>query len=225
VVVLAGGRSNGTAAELVDGHVTTAARAVDCFRAGGWPAGILVLASAAELLPQSVYGAIKRAQRELVAAACRDANVPCLALRLHSMVPRVRPGRGLFSELLAQYEAGGVVTVHHLGGARDYATADQLATVVATLVENPQAWSVPEPRLVEVGNGEPVRVSDWLRAFDRVFGAKATVRELAPGHPDPEIVADPEPLRQLLQRCAPGAWERYAEGHPVLEAMIQGWLG
>jgi len=223
VVVVAGGSTRSALAELVDAHVTRLARALDRFEAAGWPGRLLLLGSAAELVPESTYGAVKAAQHRLAAAAAGARGVPFVCLRLHSLVPESRPARGLFAELLAQYEAGGAVSVHHLGGARDYVTGAQLGLACATIAAHPEAWADPAPRVVDVGNGAPVTVTDWLAAFRSEFAPEPALEEQRPGHPDRSIVADPAPLRGLLARCDPGAVARYDARRPDLGRLIRGW--
>ncbi|GEM_PF-4086992 len=223
VVVVAGGSSRGALAELVEAHVTRLARALDRFEAAGWPGRLLLLGSAAELVPESTYGAVKAAQHRLAAAAAATRGVPLVCLRLHSLVPESRPARGLFAELLTQYEAGGAVRVHHLGGARDYVSGAQLGLACATLAAHPEAWAAPAPRVVDVGNGAPITVTDWLAAFRGEFGPEPALEEQRPGHPDRSIVADPAPLRELLARCDPGAVARYEALRPDLGRLIRGW--
>ena len=223
VVLFAGGRSRGSTAELSTGHIARAAALVDCFLDSNFPRAVLHLGSAAELVETSLYGTIKLAQRRLLETGCHHGRTPFLSLRLHSMVPTRRPDRGLFGELLTQYEAAGdaPVSVHHLGGARDYLSDVQLAHAVRTLVAEPEAWA-NTTGAVELGNGEPVRVDDWLGAFAVVFGARR-VEERFPGFPDPEILADPAPLRELLENCSSGAAATYDFGHPDLVQVIRGW--
>jgi hypothetical protein len=223
VVVLAGGTSSGPVAALVEQHVARVARCLDRFGAVGWPGRVLLVGSAAELLSSSAYGALKGAQRRLLEAAAAAARVPAVCLRLHSMVPLTRPTRGLFAELLTQYEARGPVSVHHLGGARDYVSAAQLALACATVVSHPEAWDGPEPRVVDVGNGLPVTVSDWLDAFRAELGPEVAFTERAPDTRDPHVVADPGPLRELLARCDPAAVARYEAARPDLRGFVRGW--
>jgi nucleoside-diphosphate-sugar epimerase len=223
VVVVAGGRSRGKLADLCEGHVARAARLVDCFTESHWPSAVLHLGSAAELVAGSVYGAVKGAQRQVLQAACQSSGAGFLSLRLHSLVPFRRPDRGLFAELLGQWEAGGEVSVHHLGGARDYLTAAQLAIAVSALVGHVDCWQSSPSATVDIGNGAAVRVADWLAAFAAAFGRQATVEERAPGFDDPEIVAEVTHLRNLLERCDPDASRRYDVARPDLVATIRGW--
>ncbi len=223
VVFVAGGSTRGTLVDLVDAHVTRLARVLDRFEAAGWPGRLLLLGSAAELVPASTYGAVKAAQHRLAAAAAASRGVPMLCLMLHSLAPEARPARGLFAELLAQYEAGGPVSVHHLGGARDYVSSAQLGLACAVLASHPEAWPEPGPRGIEIGNGTPVTVAAWIAAFRGEFGPEPALEEQRPGHPDPSIVADPAPLRGLLARCDPGAVARYEALRPDLRQLVRGW--
>jgi hypothetical protein len=222
VVVVSGGRSSGSQRELVDSHLGRVAGFVDLFEQSAWPAGMILVGSAAELLDLSPYGTIKGAQHRLLTALCARARVPLACLRLHSLVPRSRPTRGLFGELLLQFEAGGDVEVHHLGGARDYLVDVQLGIACAAVAARPRPWSEGKV-LVDIGNGAPVRVGDWLDAFAEVFARRPAIHERAPGYPDPEIVAEVAPLRALLSTCDPGAVQRYDAARPQLQAIIRGW--
>jgi nucleoside-diphosphate-sugar epimerase len=168
LVLFAGGRVGGDAATIVAEHVARTASCIDAFDAAGWPRRALVLSSAAELLPASVYGIAKRTQRELVAAAGRTAGARVVALRVHSVIPRMRPVRGLFGDLLRQFEAGGAVRVRHFGGARDYVTSAQVATIVAACVAADAAWESGAPPVVDVGNCPRITVPDWVKPYEAV---------------------------------------------------------
>lgn len=223
LVIIGGGRISSSLVELAKDHLLRVARLVDLWRETVWPERILLIGSAAgRLVEESPYGAVKRSQWMVLKSAL-PGDVQLRLLELHSLVPDSLPHRGIFAELLGQYEREGRVTVHHLSGARDYVSSRQLATVVSALATTKGPWKGPVTSVIEVGNGFPVRVSDWLQAFRSVFGEESEFREREPATKDREIVAATASLEEALNHAGPKWWEEFRQGVPVLEACVARW--
>ncbi len=227
LVVIGGGRVHGGVAELVEDHLARLSRWIDLWNETVWPTRVALLGSAAELLAAGVYAAVKWSQRVLLESALPASGTALRVLRIHSVVPDAVPRRGLHGELLTQFRAGGSVSVHHLGGARDYVSIKQLGTVLAALAvgSSRDVWAASGSETIDVGNGVPVRVEDWLEAFRRVFGRETALHECAPSVSDPEIVADCGALNQLLSRCGPRWVVEFKSEVPDLEACVRRWQG
>jgi nucleoside-diphosphate-sugar epimerase len=219
-VVVAAGRSGGAAAALVADHVTRVAELADLWDATSWPSRVVLLGSAAELLPLSAYGAAKRAQRDVAETAARRAGAKLATLRLHSLVPDAPPTRGLLAEIHAGFASGGPVKVLHLNGLRDYVSEEQTAIAVRAALAAPEESL---PSLVDVGTGRGLRVGDWLDGFRAAWGASPEVRVARPDTPDPEIVADAGPVRALARAAGADALARWDAAAPVPSVCAARW--
>ncbi|MGD9762674.1 MAG: hypothetical protein AB7V27_03050 [Candidatus Binatia bacterium] len=218
--VLAHGGAAEDASSLLRDLALRTASFIDLWDATKWPARLVLLGSASELLPDSLYGAAKRAQRDIAETAARRAGTHMVTLRVHSLVPDGLPARGIFRDLLTCFRAGGPVRVRHLAGMRDYLSEEQLAAVAgAALVAPPDRL----PQVLDVGSGRGRRVMDWIEGFRAAFGIDAELRVERPDAVDAEIVADTAPLEALLAAVDSAGLARWLESTPDPAACAARW--
>lgn len=163
--------------------------------------------------PVSLYGATKKANELMSHAYAHLFGVPATGLRFFTVYgPWGRPDMATFRFTRAIL-AGEPIEVYGDGEMRrDFTYVDDIADSIVALLERvprPDPSWTPEGgdpagssapcRVLNIGNGEPVLLTDFLRTLEGLLGRKANVvfRPLQPGDLV-ETSSDTEPLSRLL---------------------------
>ena len=163
--------------------------------------------------PTSFYAATKKANEAMAHSYAHLFGVPATGMRFFTVYgPWGRPDMAM--SLFAAAISGGVPVRLFDGGRhrRDYTYVADVAEVVVRLIDHPPAglptWSgdAPDPaaslapwRVVNVGSGRSVEMSDVVRRLEAALGRRAETRD-EPAQPGdlPTTFADIEPLVDLI---------------------------
>jgi UDP-glucuronate 4-epimerase len=187
--------------------------------------------------PITLYAATKKSNELAAHTYAHLYGLPCTGLRFFTVYgPWVRPDMALFKFARA-IVAGEKLPVFNAGRmVRDFTYVDDVVEAVVRLMAQPPAGSigVAEPggteapyRILNVGNGRPVELMNYIRTLEAALGRKAEL-ELLPMQPgDMETtLADVDrleritgyrpatPLQDGVQRFAKWYVEHY--GPPAL---------
>jgi UDP-glucuronate 4-epimerase len=184
--------------------------------------------------PVSFYAATKRANEAMAHSYAHLFGLPCTGLRFFTVYgPWGRPdmAMSLFANAIL---AGTEFKLFDAGQVRrDYTFVDDVAEAVLRVAAQPPAgnaeWTGDEPdsssslapwRILNVGSGRPVAMSDIVQLLEQSLGRQAlwTTRPLPAGDM-PATFADVEPLETLTgYRPADAA----GRGHRPLRGMVSG---
>ncbi len=151
--------------------------------------------------PLSLYGATKKANEGMAHAYAHLFGLPTTGLRFFTVYgPWGRPDMAmwLFTEAIAE---GRPIRLFNDGRMwRDFTYIDDVVEAVARLIERPAAgdpdWSGDDPapatsqapwRIYNIGNNQPVEVTELVRLLEKELG-RAAIRELLPMQPG-DVVA------------------------------------
>lgn len=162
--------------------------------------------------PVSLYAATKKANELMAHSYSHLYRIPTTGLRFFTVYgPWGRPDMAYFTFTEAIL-AGKPIDLFNNGDVwRDFTYVDDVVEAVVRLVGLPAEpdpafdASAPDParspapyRVFNIGNAQPVRVTDFVAALEQALGRKAEVR-LLPMQPGDvhTTCADTEPLRRL----------------------------
>ena len=168
--------------------------------------------------PLQFYAATKRANELMAHSYSHLFGLPTSGLRFFTVYgPWGRPDMALFLFADAILEGRPVSLFNGGNHVRDFTYVDDIVEGVIRVSDTPTAadpdWNAatPDPsssnapfRLLNIGNGNPVALSNYLDALENALGRKAT-RVLLPLQPGDviETVADTSALEELV-----GSWPR-----------------
>ena len=177
--------------------------------------------------PVSLYAATKKANELMAHTHSHLYGLPTTGLRFFTVYgPWGRPDMAPFLFAKAIHEGKPIDVFNHGDMARDFTYIDDVAESVMRVCDRaPPADPVPY-RIFNVGNGEPVPLSDFIGALETALGRTAT-RNLCPMQPGDVRAtwADIEalqawtgyrphtPVREGVARFAQWYLERYATRH------------
>jgi UDP-glucuronate 4-epimerase len=163
--------------------------------------------------PLSLYGATKKANELMAHAYAHLFQIPATGLRFFTVYgPWGRPDMAmwLFTDAIL---AGRPIKLFNFGQMRrDFTFVDDVVEAIVRLMEKPAQgdpnWSgtAPDPatsrapwRVYNIGNNNPVEVTEVVRQIEDALGRKAA-RELLPMQPGdvPETYADVSALERLV---------------------------
>ena len=177
--------------------------------------------------PLSLYGATKKANELMAHAYAHLFALPATGLRFFTVYgPWGRPDMAMWLFADAIMAGRPIKLFNHGQMRRDFTYVDDVVEAVARLVTRPPApdpaWSgdAPDPatsrapwRVYNIGNSQPVEVTEVVRLIEEAIG-KPAVRELLPMQPGdvPETCAD---VADLERRSASGRRPRSRRGSPL----------
>jgi UDP-glucuronate 4-epimerase len=163
--------------------------------------------------PLSFYGATKKANELMAHAYAHLFALPATGLRFFTVYgPWGRPDMAMWLFADAIMAGRPIKLFNHGRMRRDFTYIDDVAEAVARLVTLPTApdpaWSgdAPDPatsqapwRIYNIGNSQPVEVTEVVRLIEEAVG-KSAVRELLPMQPGdvPETFADVADLERSV---------------------------
>jgi UDP-glucuronate 4-epimerase len=163
--------------------------------------------------PLSFYGATKKANELMAHAYAHLFALPATGLRFFTVYgPWGRPDMAMWIFAEAIMAGRPIKLFNHGQMRRDFTYVDDVAESVARLVTRPAApdpaWSgdAPDPatsrapwRVYNIGNSQPVEVTEVVRLIEAAVG-KSAVRELLPMQPGdvPATCADVADLEQAV---------------------------
>ncbi len=163
--------------------------------------------------PLSLYGATKKANELMAHAYAHLFALPATGLRFFTVYgPWGRPDMAMWIFAEAIMSGRPIKLFNHGQMRRDFTYVDDVAESVARLVTRPAspdpAWSgdAPDPatsrapwRVYNIGNSQPVEVTEVVRLIEAAVGRSA-VRELLPMQPGdvPATCADVADLEQAV---------------------------
>jgi UDP-glucuronate 4-epimerase len=175
--------------------------------------------SAAADHPVSLYAATKKAAEAMAHAYAHLWKVPITVTRFFTVYgPWGRPDMALFSFVEAILD-GRPIDIYGEGRmSRDFTYIDDVVEALARLVEVVPVAGKPAVegdtlspvapwRIVNVGNGSPVGLMDFVAAIERHLGRQATVRMMSM---QPGDIADTAADNGLLERLT-----GYRPGTPI----------
>lgn len=163
--------------------------------------------------PLSLYGASKKANELMAHAYAHLFALPATGLRFFTVYgPWGRPDMAmwLFADAILQGRPIKLFNRGHM--RRDFTYIDDVVEAVVRLIPRPAApnpaWSgdAPDPatsrapwRVYNIGNSQPVEVTEVVRLIEQAVG-KPAVRELVPMQPGdvPETCADASDLERAV---------------------------
>jgi UDP-glucuronate 4-epimerase len=133
--------------------------------------------------PLSIYAATKKATEALAYSYAHLSSCPITAMRLFTVYgPWGRPDMALF-KFTASIIAGTPIEVYGEGKmTRDFTYVDDVIEAICRLIERPPAATTAPYRVVNIGNGSPVGLEDFIAVVELAVGRKA-VRRLLPIQP------------------------------------------
>ena len=163
--------------------------------------------------PLSLYGATKKANELMAHAYSHLFALPATGLRFFTVYgPWGRPDMAMWLFAEAIMEGRPIRLFNHGKMRRDFTYIDDVAEAVVRLVGRPatpnSAWSgdAPDPasspapwRVYNIGNSQPVEVTEVVRLIEEAVG-KAATREFLPMQPGdvPETCADTTDLERAV---------------------------
>ena len=163
--------------------------------------------------PVSLYGATKKANELMTHAYAHLFGVPSTGLRFFTAYgPWGRPDMATMKFARAILAGDPIRVFGHGEMKRDFTYVGDIADAVVAVLDHvperdpswtpeagdPAASSAPH-RVYNIGNGEPVLLTDFIRTLEGLLGRKANVvlEELQPGDLV-ETSSDTEPLARLV---------------------------
>jgi UDP-glucuronate 4-epimerase len=163
--------------------------------------------------PLSLYGATKKANELMAHAYAHLFTLPATGLRFFTVYgPWGRPDMAMWLFAEAIMEGRPIRLFNHGKMRRDFTYIDDAAEAVVRLIGRPATpnpgWSgdAPDPatsaapwRIYNIGNSQPVEVTDVVRLIEEALG-KAAIRELLPMQPGDvlETCADTDSLERAV---------------------------
>jgi UDP-glucuronate 4-epimerase len=128
--------------------------------------------------PVSLYAATKKATELLAYTHACGTGSPTTAIRLFTVYgPWGRPDMAIFKFTRSILE-GQPIDVYGFGNmTRDFTYIDDTVESIRRLIDQPPGPEAPF-RVVNVGGGQPVGLSDFIAAIEAAVGRKAFRREL-----------------------------------------------
>ncbi|PWJ17438.1 NAD-dependent epimerase/dehydratase family protein [Jannaschia seohaensis] len=163
----------------------------------------------------SFYAATKKANEAMAHAYAHLYGIPTTLFRFFTVYgPWGRPDMALF-KFVAAMRAGRPIDVYNHGEMqRDFTYVDDLVTGIAGLIDVPPGDRPVGPkdslspvapfRIVNIGNGEPVKLGRLIAAIEAALGQKAerNLMDIQPGDV-PATWADASLLETLLDHPLP----------------------
>lgn len=159
--------------------------------------------------PLSLYAASKKANELMAHTYANLFEVPCTALRFFTVYgPWGRPDMALFMFTKNILEDNPIDVFNEGHMLRDFTYVDDIVKGITCVVDHPAApnpnWhgDHPDPassfapyRIYNIGNGSPVKLTDFIEAIEDATGKKA-IRNLMPLQPGdvPATYADTSEL-------------------------------
>jgi len=138
--------------------------------------------------PLSLYAATKKATEVIAHSHAHLFGLPITVMRLFTVYgPWGRPDMALF-KFTANIIAGTPIEVYGAGKmTRDFTYVDDVVEAICRLADRPPAVQPADTanapyRVVNIGNGSPVGLEDFIATIERVIGRRA-VRRLLPVQP------------------------------------------
>jgi UDP-glucuronate 4-epimerase len=135
--------------------------------------------------PMSFYAATKKAGEAMAHAYAHLYAVPCTLFRFFTVYgPWGRPDMALFKFVSAILKGEPIDIYNHGEMQRDFTYIDDLVTGIVRLIDavpatgGPGASPVAPWRVVNIGNGAPVRLMDFVAAVEAATGQVAEKRLL-----------------------------------------------
>jgi UDP-glucuronate 4-epimerase len=206
--------SNENPRAYIDSNIIGTANLLDALRAH--PCRHLLLASTSSVYganrqqpfeeshcsdqPLSIYAATKKATEVIAYSYAHLTGCPITAMRLFTVYgPWGRPDMALF-KFTGSIIAGTPIEVYGDGKmTRDFTYVDDVVEAMCRLVEHPPERTATAPfRVVNIGNGSPLGLEDFIAVVELAVGRKA-VRQLLPMQPGdvPATFASTALLEQL----------------------------
>ncbi len=161
--------------------------------------------------PVSLYAASKKANELMAHSYSHLYDLPCTGLRFFTVYgPWGRPDMALFLFAKAILADEPIQVFNYGKMQRDFTYIDDIVEGVVRIMENrPEPnvdWNgdAPDPgssytryRIYNIGNNQPVRLTDFIAAIEKALGKKA-IKELLPMQPGdvPATYADVDALVQ-----------------------------
>jgi UDP-glucuronate 4-epimerase len=165
--------------------------------------------------PMSFYAATKKANEAMAHAYAHLFRVPVTMFRFFTVYgPWGRPDMALFKFVAAILDGRPIEVFNNGEMRRDFTFVDDLVEGIVRLIDTPPGSTPVGPRdslspvapwrVVNIGNGSPVALTDFIAAIETALGRKAE-RKLLPMQPGdvPETWADAALIEDLtgpLQR-------------------------
>jgi len=159
--------------------------------------------------PVSLYAASKKANELMAHSYSHLYDLPCTGLRFFTVYgPWGRPDMALFLFTKAILADQPIQVFNHGKMQRDFTYIDDIVEGVVRVMGHPPEpnsnWNgdTPDPgssytkyRIYNIGNNQPVRLTDFIAAIEKALGKKA-IRELLPMQPGdvPATYADVDAL-------------------------------
>lgn len=142
--------------------------------------------------PLSLYAATKKANEALAHSYAALYNIPCTALRFFTVYgPWGRPDMAYFSFTDSIYNNKTIKVFNHGNMRRDFTYIDDIVNVIALLI-NKQPQKQPDKigkellpsesyapyKVYNIGNNNPVQLSDFICILEELIGKKAVIENL-----------------------------------------------
>jgi len=135
--------------------------------------------------PVSLYAATKKSTEAMAHAYAHLFNVPTTVFRFFTAYgPWGRPDMAYFKFTKAVIEGRPIDVYNHGEMERDFTYVDDLGHAIILLVDavpnvaEPGASTVAPYRVINIGNGTPVRLDDFIAAIEASVGKSALRNEL-----------------------------------------------
>lgn len=227
VVHLAGGRAAGI--HLYAANVLSTVRLLDAVARRAPAARVVVFGSAAEYgdgegvpltetapcEPVNEYGRAKLAQTALAAALAEKHGIEMLVLRPFNVVDSELPRSTALGNILAQLQTGTMpvrkVVCGRTDVVRDFVVADEVAAVVASLID---VW--PPVQVLNLCSGTGLPLIDIINGISVALGVRAEVEV------DPQLAAMPAADRVVGDAALLSAVGLRLDGsvHAVVSALL-----
>lgn len=144
----------------------------------------------------SFYAVTKKTNEMMAKQFTESTNIPTTGLRLFTVYgPMGRPDMAYFT-FSDKIFSGETIELYGNGDTtRDFTYCTDVAASVEKLLTQP---IVPEYRIVNIGSGNPRRVSDMLTILGEIYNIKPNIRMVALPNSDPSVTwCDPSLLMSL----------------------------
>ena len=134
--------------------------------------------------PLTIYAATKKATEAIAYSYAHLFGCPITTMRLFTVYgPWGRPDMALF-KFTGSIIAGTPIEVYGEGKmTRDFTYVDDVVEAICRLIERaPQSTAAAPYRVVNIGNGSPIGLEDFIATIELAVGRKA-VRRLMPMQP------------------------------------------
>lgn len=137
--------------------------------------------------PVALYAATKKANELMAHSYASLYGIPCTGLRFFTVYgPWGRPDMALFSFTKSIIEGKTIEVFNHGDMARDFTYVDDIVKGIACVIDNPAKananWDAKQPdpassyapyRIYNIGNGNPVKLMDFISAIEKSLGIEA----------------------------------------------------